>query len=320
MPDVFPTLADLLTINGAGISDIEVSDVLNKAPILAALAAAPASDGTLHKYTKETAAPVVGFRAINSGIDNTTGTDELVTIALKILDASHTIDKAWALAYKKGMEAAVEREVKRHIRAALFMAEKQSIYGTGNAADGFTGLADTLDNSDDDMVVDAGGTTPGTGSSVWGFVTNADETDITVIGGNDGNLELGETTEQRVQVFDAEGAPAGSFTGLYTSIIGWLGLQVGSKYSLGRICNITEDSGKGLTDALIAEFLAKFPSDKTPNFLGMSRRSRKQLQQSRTATNATGAPAPFPTEAFGVPIITAESILNTETLRTEAGS
>jgi hypothetical protein len=54
----------------------------------------------------------------------------------------------------------------------------------------------------------------------------------------------------------------------------------------------------------------------------MSRTSLFELQASRTATNPTGAPAPFPTEAFGVPIIVTDSIpedeaaLNTTTTTT----
>jgi len=48
----------------------------------------------------------------------------------------------------------------------------------------------------------------------------------------------------------------------------------------------------------------------------MNRRSLKQLQVSRTATNATGAPAPFPQESFGVPIIVTDAILSTEALET----
>jgi hypothetical protein len=46
----------------------------------------------------------------------------------------------------------------------------------------------------------------------------------------------------------------------------------------------------------------------------MSRRSRMQLQMSRTATTPTGAPAPYPQEAFGVPIEETDSIIDTEAL------
>ncbi len=60
--------------------------------------------------------------------------------------------------------------------------------------------------------------------------------------------------------------------------------------------------------------LALFPAGKAPSYIVMNRTSLKQLQQSRTATNATGAPAPFPSEAFGVPIIVTDSIVSTEAI------
>jgi hypothetical protein len=46
----------------------------------------------------------------------------------------------------------------------------------------------------------------------------------------------------------------------------------------------------------------------------MTKRSQEQLRASRTATNATGAPAPIPTDAFGIPIGVTDGILNTEAL------
>lgn len=312
MADDFLSLADLVLINDANLADIDLTDILDEAPVLAALAADIASNGTLHKYVKETGAPVVGFREANVGAENSASTDTLVTVTLKILDASCTVDKALADAYKKGNAAYVAREVKRHLKAAFFMAEKQILNGTGNAADGFTGLADSLDDSNDTMVVDAGGTTESTASSVWAMRTNEDGVDCTVIAGEDAKINVGETVEQAVE----DTVNGGRFTGLYTSVIGWLGLQIGSAYSVGRICNITEDSGKGLTDALISSMLAKFPASRQPNILAMNRRSLQQLQNSRTATNPTGAPAPFPQEAFGIPIKVTDAITSTETLLT----
>ena len=59
---------------------------------------------------------------------------------------------------------------------------------------------------------------------------------------------------------------------------------------------------------------AKFPVGYKPDVLLMSRRSRMQLQMSRTATTPTGSPAPYPQEAFGVPIQETDSILDTEAL------
>ena len=93
-----------------------------------------------------------------------------------------------------------------------------------------------------------------------------------------------------------------------------LGLQVGNVNGLCRIRDLTEDSGKGLTDDLLAQMVATCPVGYRPDVLFMSRRSRRQLQQSRTATNATGAPAPTPIDHDGIPIVATDSITDTEAL------
>lgn len=309
MADTFLSLADLVKINDNNLADIDVSDILDDAPFMKALAADVASNGTDHKYLKETTAPVVGFRAANTGRENKDSTDTLVTINLKILDASFAIDKALADAYKNGPQALIAREGKRHLKAAFFKAEQQFLNGTDSDSDGFTGLADALGLANA-MTYNATGTTSNTGSSVYLVRTNADGVDCTAITGQDGEIMWDDSVVQAIE----DTSNGGRFSGYYTPIEGWLGLQVGSANSVGRIVNLTEDSGKGLTDDVLAEALALFPASRQPNLIVMNRRSRKQLQQSRTATNSTGAPAPFPTEAFGVPIVTTDAITSTEAI------
>lgn len=316
MADDLYALADLLTINDTSLADITVSDILNKAPFMAALSYVEATHGTIHKYTKETGAPVVGFRDVNGGRDLDSSIDTAVTATLEILDWSFLIDQALADSYVKGgYNALLDREGIRHLRQAMFVFEKQIINGTvDGSADGFAGMADVLDDSDDSMVVNAGGTTADTASSVYAVRIGRD--DLVGVLGMDGNFTMKEPVIQQTLV--NPGTDNKSYPAYYTAASGFCGLQVGSAYSFGRICNLTEDSGKGLTDDLIADLLSEFPSGGMPTQLVMNRRSLKQLQQSRTATNQTGAPAPFPTEAFGVPILTTDSILNTEALLTAA--
>lgn len=311
MANVYTSLADLVKINDMNLADLDVSDLLQDAPLFAALAADVASNGTEHKYLKETGAPVVGFRAANDGRENKASADTLVTITLKILDASFAVDKALADAYHKGVEAYIAREGLRHLKAAFAAAEAQLISGTGSDANGFVGLCDaaTINAHTDAMVYDATGSTADTGSSVIAIRTNDDGNDCTLITGNDGNIVMGDSVVTRLT-----GSATGFYPGYFTPISGWLGLQIGSAYSVGRICNLTAQAGKTLTDDMISELLALFPASRQPNLLVMSRRSRKQLQQSRTATNATGAPAPIPIEAFGVPIIATDGMPNTQAI------
>lgn len=309
MADSFLTLADLVKINDPANADIDVSDLLNRAAIINRIAATLASNGTSHKYTKETGAPTVGFRSVNSGTENSKSADTQVSIDLKILAASFATDKALADAHGKGPEALIGREAARHLRAAFFEGEKQLLYGTGNDSDGFLGLvdADTVKYKDSELVVDAGGTTPDTATSVWFICTNGDETEVTAVAGNEGVIEIGETIVQRMTDGDGNGYPA-----YYTPIEGWLGLQIGSKWSVGRIVNLTAQAGKGLTDTLLSQMLEKMPNEVA--MIGMNRRSRGQLQRSRTTYSPTGMPAPLPTEYEGIPIVVAESIGNTEAL------
>ena len=313
MADTFYPLSELVVINDQNLADIEVSNLFNMSPALEILPAVPASNGTVHKYLRETGAPTPGFRAINDGIENTISDDTLVTVTLQIMDASFAVDVEIAKSYKGGKEAFIQRELMRHLRQAFFTAEKQIWYGNqspGSTA-GFEGIADILPYlNSPGIVVNAAGSTPLTGSSVYA-VRVADDSGFAVVAGNDAKIEVEDTVIQRIA-----GSATGTFPAYYTAASGYMGVQIGSTYDIGRIANLTEDSGKGLTDDLISTLLSKFKAGMGPTHLFMSRRSLKQLQQSRTATNATGAPAPFPEESFGVKIVVTDSILDTEAIAT----
>ena len=307
MADSLITLADLVKINSMDVVDNDISDLLMDAPFIRALAADTASNGTSHKYIKESTAPVVGFRSVNDGREHSHSSDTLVTIDLKILDASFHVDKSIADAYTKGgPDALMAREAARHLRAAFAVGEQQLLYGTDNESDGFLGLADaaTLDHVDDAKVIGAGGATAC--SSVFAIRSVDSLSDMALITGNDGNIEVGERFEQFVE------GDNGKFPAYCQSISGWMGLQLGSIHSVARLANIN-DTTKKLNDSLLAQLLSLFPASRPATMLVMNRRSLAQLQASRTATNATGAPAPYPTEAFNVPIIVTDSIVNDET-------
>lgn len=315
MSETRGTLAHVLLIGDRNIRDAGCSDVLNDSPVLAALYATTSSHGTKHQYLKEDGAPTVGFRPVNTGRVNTGGTDVEVTFDLKYLDPSWDVDVAIADAVpaaKGGAAGYLDKGSKRNIKQAFFGAEKQFFYGTGNDADGFVGLniATTLRYKDSLMVVDATGSTANTGSSVWFFRTDDTEREAMVVMGDNGNIKIPDEA-LIIQKLDGSGNPYYAYA---VPMGGWMGLQCGSKYSIGRICNLTAQSGKGLTDTLIYQALAKFPAARRPTFMAMNQRSLEQLRASRTATNATGTPAPIPTEVGGVPIIVTDSIVSTEAI------
>jgi hypothetical protein len=126
-------------------------------------------------------------------------------------------------------------------------------------------------------------------------------------------LALGDTVE--VPLTDGDG---NRYPGLYTPLEGWLGVQVGSAYSIGRLCNITAQSGKTLTDALLSQLWAKVPASKRGDrnnwrFV-MNGTAQMQLQQSRTATSESGKEADIPDNWQGIPFVITDNVSSAETI------
>jgi len=302
-------LSELITINDQNLSDVEgISDLLQGAQIMNALVGDTSSNGTQHKYLKQTAAATVGFREINNGLIHGHSEDTPVSVDLKFLDASFHVDSAYADEFKMGRDAWLAREANRAIAQAFTVAEAQIINGVANLADGFTGLVDaaTINALADPTVIAGGGTTDL--SSVYLIRSTSDLRDVVVIVGNEGNISVGDTYQQMIP-----GADEGLYNAYVTAIGAWLALQVGSIHSLGRVANL-DASTNGLDDDLISQAIETFPSATPPTMLCMNRRSNGQLQRSRTATNPTGAAAPFPDSAFGIPIVLSDGITNAETI------
>lgn len=299
MASATDTLAGILLLGDANNADIDVSDLLDDAPLIRAMAAVTSSQGTSHKYNKRTVAAGVGFRSIGSGLDNSAGSIEQVTVALKLLDATVRRDKGAAKGYRGGESAYMANEARWALRAAFAHAEKQIILGTGNEADGFNGFNDSvfIDDQGDGMVVDAGGSG---GNSVYLIRSTPD--DVALV--TNGEIEVGDL--EGVSIYDG----SASYPGWQLSILSWLGLQVGNVFGISRIYNLDGTSGNTLTDDLIAEAYAKHPVGSKPTHIVMGREEQRQLQNSRTATTTTGAPAPFPTMWENLPIIVTDALVS----------
>jgi len=299
MADDYMALADLTIINDNNVADIDVRDLFDRAPLVAALNAVTASNGTVHKYFKTTGAPVVGFRDYNNGREHDSTIRTAVTIDLKIFDCSFTTDSAIARSYKGGAEALIRMEAIEALRAGFFKLEDQILNGT--EATGFDGLADVYNTAAE--CINAGGSTAL--SSV--YMIRSGINDVSVVAGNAGQLTIGESVLQRVP------GATGHFMAYVTEIMALYGLQIGSQAkSAIRICNI-DNSTHMLDDDMLYDGLAAFESGSPPTHIVMNRRSAQQLRKSRTATNATGAPAPMPVELEGIPIIITDAIGNAET-------
>jgi hypothetical protein len=313
MAETYGTLAGLVQFNDKNLADLDVTDLLQDAPLMQVLFAQAASNGTLHKYLKLTTASSAAFRAANAGLNKTNSADTLVTDTLKILDGSFPVDVALAQEAKNGKDAYLLMELMRTMKTIFSEAEKQVIYGVGNDSGGFAGLSDNaqLDALADAMVIGAGGTTAVKQTSV--FLLRSGKDDVSYILGNDGNIVVDEDPQIVPWVATAGAAP--TYPAYYTAVNGYSGFQIGGAFSAARIANVnaTDNAGANtLTDDLIYDALSLFPAARQPNMIVMNRQSLKMLRASRTAVNTTGAPAPRPTEVEGIPIIVTDSINSIE--------
>jgi hypothetical protein len=311
MAESYNTLAGLVQFNDKNLADLDISDLLDEAPLMEVLHAQVASNGTLHKYLKQTTASSSSFRAALDGISKTSSADTLITDTLAIMDGSFDTDVALADSYKGGRDAWLQLELVRTMKQLMFNLEQQVFYGVAAPGDsgGFPGLRDNaqLDALADTMVFNAGGTTAATQTSVYLIRSGMD--DVSYILGNDGNIVV----EDEPTIIQKAGSASGTFPALYVPVTGYSGFQIGGAFSAGRICNLhASDANSQLTDDMIYEALALFPSSKQPNIIAMNRQSLKQLRESRTAVNPTGAPAERPTAVDGIPIVVTDALVNTE--------
>lgn len=308
----FLTALDLAKINAGDRAVGLIEENLNAAPEFA-LFPSRAIEGVSFTTLVRTGYPSTSFRKVNEGVEPTKSTYENRQYECAYYDGQMEMDHAAAQMDKQGIAHALSLEEDGHSRAYMLKAGSQFYYGTGTGGDanGFPGAVQLADSS---LVVDAGGTTADTASSVYAVVVMPKFFEL--IFGNNSVLSVGEWRKQSITRSSKE------MTAWKNSLEGWIGAAFYSKYAVGRIKKLTEDSGKGLTDSLLAQLLAKFPVGVKPTHIFMSRRSRRQLQTSRSVTlfgQGSGRPsqplvAPVPTEYDGVPIIATDSISDTEAL------
>ncbi len=310
-------LLDIAKLNGNDAVVGLIEEVRTSAPDVMAFPSRTIR-GTSYKIGVRKSVPGVSFRAANGGTVYTKSEFENRLIETFILSGNIRADVAVAAAYEDGADAWKAIEAAGVMKQALIELGQQIFYGTANDAKGFPGLqaihtaySATLS---DPIVVDAGGTTADTGSSVYGVKFGPQ--DCQLIFGSGLAFQLGEWFTQMVN----DGTAGQDYEAHVAALTSWVGLQVGSVYSVGRLKDATADSGKGVTDAKLAELLSKYPVGNGPDAWFMNRRSLFQLQTSRTPTsntsgNASTAPfAPVPTEALGIPIIVTDSRTSTEAL------
>ena len=303
------TLANLNIIGDVSLADLNVADTILAGSMFMMLHAQSSSNGILHEYEKEVDAPVVGFRNPNESNRGTPGVDELVNVRLKVLEATVEADKALAKGYparKGGSSAYMAKKGARKLAAAFHSAERQLIYGTGNDADGFVGLAEApiLAALGQEKVVDAGGT----GNDLESvYVLRSDEDNVSTIYNGDSGFDFGDMYETRLNEVDAAGAVLGTYAGLVTTILSWIGLQIGSKHSVVRVANI--DPAGNDVEGFIQDAIALFPGDRMATDIFASRRIRRAVQRGRQNTATENDRVGLVTAIDGLPVYTSEGLL-----------
>lgn len=304
MGNEFLTIAELAAVNAA--SDIAelIEQSLKFAPEIGLLPSRIIT-GTEYNTIARTQLPKSSFRKLNEGVETGKSRYEPRKAQMRYLDGQLQVDRAAAQSDSRGVGRVLDWELAGQMEAHIRTLGAQLWYGTkaGGDSNGPLGGIDVIEPT---LVVDAGGTTDVTASSVW--AVNISPRMLELLWGNDQVLTRKPWREQ--QVVD----PAGTkrMTAFVNALEGWAGYSWVDKFSLGRIKKLTADSGKGMTDNLAYSLWAKFPSGRKPTHWVMSKRSREQLRLSRV-TSLIPTPE-LPNTLTGLPIIETESILDTETL------
>lgn len=307
------TLLDISKLNGSDETVGLIEENLTYTPDVAALPARTIR-GTSYKIAVRTDYPGVGFRMANGGVTYGKSTFQNRMVECFILSGNVRADVAVASAYEDGTEAFKAIEASGVMKQALIELGQQLYYGTSVDSLGFPGFqaihAAYAASMTAPITVDATGTSANAATSVYGVKFGPQ--DVQLIFGENKSLELGDWFLQMVN----DGTAGQDYLAWVASLNAWVGLQVGSIYSVGRIKNLTAETGKGLTDTLIATLLSKYPVGHRPDALFMNRQSLLQLQISRNPAVAYVGQviAPMPTESNGIPIIVTDSIVNTEAI------
>lgn len=308
------TLLDLAKLKNGSDGVLHLIDGVGKsAPEVLALPA-DTIKGTDYDVTIVTAYPETGFRKLNKGVAASKASFETRKAQCHILDTRIEVDKAAARMHDKGPDALMAKYSKLTMKSSLLTIGSQTFYGTALDGSGFPGLSQMVTAG---MTVDATGSTADSATSV--YLIFGGEFGVQYVFGEDSTFELQPFVDGEGEDSDGRKFPA------HISYLNCRpGLSCASPFAVGRIKNITAQTGKGLTDSLLSQIIEKFPTDTFPTHVLMNRTARGQLQRSRSVVlngGGSGKPkgsdenvAPIPTEAFGIPIICTDSLVSTEAI------
>lgn len=317
------TFLDLAKANSNAAVGGIIEDLTNVSPELGLF---PASDELLsapgdlsYETLHRTARPTVAFASAGEGFDATKSSLNLIRhecfrFGGRIECAKHIADN-WRRGGAAGYQAFESSGVAEE---ALKTIGKQIWYGVSVDSKGFPGIK-AFTPFGGTYTYNAAGTTATTASSVYlvRFGQQFCQLMPALARNGTGLIDLPDFILE--SILDANSKKMWGYTSELSS---YLGLQIARADSVVRICNVTADSTKTLTDAKLNAAMRLFPANTMPDRIFMSRRSLQQLQDSRTVTlygQGKNRPdqeliAPVPTTFEGVPIVVTDNILNTDAI------
>ena len=246
--------------------------------------------------------PTTGFRALGQGRAPSKGRYEEREFRTHLFSGRAEAEIA-AYAADSGGETAVKgRVVRDTAQSAMETLDNQIFYGTAADDAGFPGLKQFTPFGGA-YTYDVGGSTANGTTSVYGVKFGEDYARLDYAKGDPFNL----AEWRRVELEDEDGD---KYPGEAADLEGWIGLAIKHKASVLRLCNITAQTGKGVTDLKLRNALLLLPTKMQPDVWFMNKTTLAQLQDSRATPEVPYAP--IPTESNGIPIVVDDSILSTD--------
>ena len=356
-----PTLLEIAQARQIPFTEGIIEAVQTVVPALMAIDSRTSS-GTTFKSLARTSLPTAsGFKDYGQGFGSGNAGFTLREFEAKLCGALVQVEDITAARWdaEKGMDAPsyFQLQVNARMESELKNIEKAMFLGTNQDAKAFPGLKQltpfvstnvielTEEPADTDYartVIDAGGTTSSTASSVYAIVEGPLDCQLVICNDGAGGefFKMSEPVKQHIAP-DAN-SPTELLLYTLTQIHAHFGISVSgmnqtpnsvvpTQYSLRRLANVTAQSGCTVNDAKLELLCDSFPDGKRPTKLIMSYRSGRQWADSRSASTVTlnlGGPgdarnntasirAARPTFFEEIPVIYTSAIGNTDAIETE---
>lgn len=311
------TLYQLAQRNGSDAWTGVIEDFTQYSPEYSQIPVA-ARAGTQYKTLSRTALPTAQFRLLNQGLTGSASTWAQRSHEMFFIDTPLIVDEATYKADDGVTGDILYQEGQGGLQAVINLIANQTYDGNPatDGSNGFVGLRQQLLPAGSGLTAVTASNANNT-TTAYGLWLNPQGVTYSV--GKYGEIEFPDFKYQFVSTGQAgNGQPVG-FHAYVSKISCFIGLSVGSLYSVFGITGIS--LAAPLTDALALTQLIQVPLTRRAGFTWfMNKTAWGSLQKSRTsiqyqpagAKSGTPAWSPPPLDLEGYPIVVTEAITNTE--------